>query len=1503
MAKRRRKKKKKKLNKSVVIVLLILCLTVLGSAGYVMGVKYPHIFFPKDVAKLNALAEEKMAEKKYQEAGEIYHEAMLNADKGMGRAKGYMKLAEYYLKRYFEDKSLNDAAKKQQLGGFISSLDTASQKAPDWGDPAKRRFNAYIDELTPRVIPSSMITDAATTLLNHDPDNHKALFWLGYFKGAEARRSQRTDELNAAIGHLRKAAELDPENSSYWIEWLALKIYSEKTTGDETAGERAFKESLAKRKSARICVEFAGYLQARNKEPEALEQIKAAIEAEPKEYYGHLAMAHWQIKHDKLDEALKAFETALKVAPGEPVLYYQKAIALQIAGKGDESFAVLQEGVKNVAKHSKEKKHSFMDEARIAREMQFLHYQLGTAFLRRAGTTPEGIKAAQEQYDDMTRLRKQGYGAFWPYWDLAARIASVEGRIADAIDLWRDAMNRGAANNAGVNSSLAIHYLKVGRLGEADRTLEVFRSRPGMARNIRFMDLHARIKIQARDFASARRLVSALKDSGSEGQKYAAELTTMIEALSGEEITDLTKLSSATVALRLVRAQALWDSGRRVAAREMVEQLYKAKPEDKDIALAMYSVYSNLRLHDKAKDALKAATKANPKDEDLKFAALIAGKSKEEVLKMRLERVKDVEDPYTKAMQKAEIYRRVPDAAESKRWLDEAIKIKPDSPEALQRRYDVAAREMDWDFAKGIAKRMQDVDESQGKLLQANIHLAKKENEAALSILRPLVKSDPNSKHVYRLLGRAYQAEGDMDKAAAAFKEVMKLDPRDVDTIVRLAKLAASEGDKEEHSRLVMDAYKSGVGMHDAYIEAEYLRMDEAQADDREILVIIAKREDIRKANPSNIRNLLSLARLYEDRLNRKGKAEEVYRLAYTESNKSMGAVAELARFYVRLNRPAEAGSMIQRGIEASRTSSEKVKWLVIFGDHLDSLGSARAENAYKMAVAADSKDALGYSALAQYLGRQQKWSKAAEAMKSSLAIKDDDRVRNTRITYLLNAREFGPARKAIATLLAKRPDDKELKLLQAQSSMMEGNVDNALDMLNRIVEERPKYVMGWIYKARVYLNKGEVQKAKNDLKVASTLSKAPSVLLSLAKVYLQLGYTENEEATLIDIIKRSPRFEPAGEQLVMLYLRPDQFTRTTSAKAKKYLATARKQFPRSVWPLTLEARRLGLHGDQNGVADFFAKAAQLVPNNEQIARRHVAYLIVAKRNEEAAKVAAGYSANAPWKVWADAMRARALLRSGQTAAGEKLFEQTLKGVGEKQLKTVVEQIRIAYGSDKAAQRLYGWLNLRPNDWQMNMYLGDAYVASSASRELTDTQRSKAIGSSIAAYKKAVSLAKAPADQAAAYGRLGMVYGMVNNYQEVEKSYLESIRLSPDAWVARNNIAYLYVDILNKPKKALEHAKKAYELKPLDANVLDTYGWALAKAKQYEQAESILQQSIEQDLSQAPNRFHLGWVFEKTRRLTLAKKQYRRGLDLVDAKQDAQLHKDMTEALKRVETP
>ena len=88
---------------------------------------------------------------------------------------------------------------------------------------------------------------------------------------------------------------------------------------------------------------------------------------------------------------------------------------------------------------------------------------------------------------------------------------------------------------------------------------------------------------------------------------------------------------------------------------------------------------------------------------------------------------------------------------------------------------------------------------------------------------------------------------------------------------------------------------------------------------------------------------------------------------------------------------------------------------------------------------------------------------------------------------------------------------------------------------------------------------------------------------------------------------------------------------------------------------------------------------------------------------------------------------------------------------------------------------------------------------------------------------------------------LALAYQQADRQEEARSTYELVLEDQPDNVIALNNLAWLYQQAGDP--RALEIAKRAYELRPDSGAVADTYGWILFNAGQEKESVAILEKA------------------------------------------------------------
>jgi Tfp pilus assembly protein PilF len=116
--------------------------------------------------------------------------------------------------------------------------------------------------------------------------------------------------------------------------------------------------------------------------------------------------------------------------------------------------------------------------------------------------------------------------------------------------------------------------------------------------------------------------------------------------------------------------------------------------------------------------------------------------------------------------------------------------------------------------------------------------------------------------------------------------------------------------------------------------------------------------------------------------------------------------------------------------------------------------------------------------------------------------------------------------------------------------------------------------------------------------------------------------------------------------------------------------------------------------------------------------------------------------------------------------------------------------------------------------------------------------------------------------QSQAYGLTRASFYMQKGEMDVAKRQYEAmVEESENLAIAYNNLAWIYGE--NELDKALEVGKKAYELAPQSAEIIDTYAWFLFKKGDLQRARDLLIQAVDMASDNEEIRQHLEAVLSE----------------------------------------
>lgn len=1554
----KKKSKKSRLNMRVVILLVLVGLGIVVGVG-LSSSRVRNWIWPPDpaaaaeraaghvkaaeklIAEAEALeAEGKDAAEKYKAAHEEYDLAAKEFKETFGFSKDHERGAEFthlWGKMLIEQAKagggLGDARRRDLHNEGINCLRNAMQRDPNytksqrliceelWPFAVKQPMRRDDPRLALRrfVKPGDFIDDTRK-LLKLDKKDH-----LTWFRRARVRMLYTDidgEKANEILSDLQEAIKLKPDEREYWLYKAAFEERIKRISAANKTFESAidaFKTAHGKLKGqlpapgqgdklglhekfdelceeyARVHIAYAMYLRRQNIREEAMQHLDQAVKTAPKSILPLLTKAGFLQRDNRAEEALPVLKRALEIDKTSYLVYRDLAIVYRMLNQPDKALAVLRNGVKTLADQASQSDVT----PKEAEEQKFARYQLNYE-LAGSLVAAVGTDVTKEKREELLKearacaaiVRELGSKAKGYPESLEGRIAYLSGNIDKARELLEQAAIEFGQRFEPTTLSLLMQlYLRSGEPGKAEKIVDLFLDRTEYRRNVPILLTKAELQMSQNKWTEAERRVRQALDIEPES-KPAANMLAVIRLRVGEtEIfdADLDMKNPALLRLVLRRVDELLAEAadeQKAKAVALIEDLYKRAPDDTNVILKLLHVYESLN-RDKDVEKLLAKVKTDKPElaERIEYAQIfVAEKDPAKRLAMQVERVtKTVKDDFDRAMALADLYRSARQIQLFRKHLEVAAKLKPEDAGVIVRRFELAVSEKKWTEAEAVvaAATKANTDGTGGKLMGARLADVRGKVDIALKMYSDILAAKSN--HMRARLARAelYFRQGQLDEAAADFQTIWSSNPGSAIAAVRMMMITQRQGKTAEFDEWLDHADR--LAPRDPNVLAQITNRAQREAANPD--EIIAKREKQLVQNPNDLNNRLQLGMLYE-RVKKPSKAEQMYRSVHANAQDRLFGTRILAGFYGRTGRLGEADALIQ---DLLKTTTKKVEAYVLYGEFLTPYKPDQARQAYGKAILEDSKNPLGHQALAQFLASRGDMRAAIHSMTRCVELrKDAPGLVKTLVSYELRDGRFGDANRRLDALLQENPSDAQALQLKAQLLLQrDGDVAKAEDMLTKAISLNPQDVNSLVVRANLYVQIPDMKKAKADLERASVMAADNvAVALRLAAVHASLREYGQAESRLTSVLARRANMPQAIEQLVGLYSVQKKWT-----PLEALLAKARAAYPENPRYPILEYQMWTLRKEQTKAIAALTAALKISPDDPIVIRIYFGGLLAAEQYDKVVEAATPKLEEKELFPWLPAMHARALAKTGKVAEAEKLFKALISKVAPDMLAFVAGQMREGLGSDATVANLPKWRG-RPKEWQLFGVMGNLYRL--------DDQHAKAVD----AVKKARGLVPddSPRQRALLSVQLGMAYYRMGKLVEAEKEYKDALKDLPKNKNLLNNLAYLYVEDLKQPQKALKHAEDAYRLDRRNANVVDTYAWVLANLKKYDEAEKLLTDSIAIGNAVPATRQHLGWVYEQQGKLDEALRQYRNGQEMIaDKEKNKKIYDQFAEAIKRVQ--
>ncbi|WP_223793380.1 tetratricopeptide repeat protein [Marinobacter sp. F4216] len=766
-------------------------------------------------------------------------------------------------------------------------------------------------------------------------------------------------------------------------------------------------------------------------------------------------------------------------------------------------------------------------------------------------------------------------------------------------------------------------------------------------------------------------------------------------------------------------------------------------------------------------------------------------------------------------------------------------------------------------------------------LILAEAYLKQAKFKEALAALKSISSADhPTELKVELLQAEAHLTAGDLETAKETYHKALTMDPGSIKALIGLSKAAMASGDPktarsfvshaneidmdngelwlwkaqlahlDEHWESAEEAYVRAldeIGQYDIMTAKKYATMTalihvlRAQSKFSEAYVY---EEILAKSPLGRVKsNLLAASEAVES-----GNLTEAERylsdiLAQAPDHQQSNLMLALIRFKQGRSRDAQEllAPIVQKG--GSPLANK------MLAASLLQMGDAQGAQSTLAQIDTNESDPEMLAMVAIAALENGDWENGEPLMEDALALNPDNHdLRLRYATYLSQRGDYAKALSQVNVARSRSPDSHETRNLEIQIHLRAGDTASAVSTADAWVNEEPKNMHALLARGNLAIVQNQPHKAEEYFTKAQSQSpKSVGPLIALGRLALMQGEREEAKREFQKAVKVSPNSAPAiqgliasqsmkdskvfmqsivakhpdalGPKLLLLEIalleedstRADDLTATLLEREDEVTPSPNAPLVEDVYSRVIAT--LSDNGQQDQSDSLLQRAQILFPGRESIA------ILAAKaaftRNDEEAARAILQKARADYPNSAAPLIAEAtyLEKKAHYQRAAELYKEALN------LKSSVALVS-GYVRN---------LQLSGDDEEALLYLEE---------EIRSHPSSKQLRLNLALLQQSAGEDTAARD----------------NYERL----LES---EPNNTVILNNLAWIYQK--QGDTRALELARRAYNLNPKSGAVADTYGWILLQTGNHQKSISILEKAYELEPDSEEITKHLAEAYRK----------------------------------------
>ena len=608
---------------------------------------------------------------------------------------------------------------------------------------------------------------------------------------------------------------------------------------------------------------------------------------------------------------------------------------------------------------------------------------------------------------------------------------------------------------------------------------------------------------------------------------------------------------------------------------------------------------------------------------------------------------------------------------------------------------------------------------------------------------------------------------------------------------------------------------------------------------------------------------------------------------AQTFANK---ALAQDPKNIVALILRANAMAGLSQVDEAIKEIQEAIQLEPNRGDLYANLGSVQAsvgrreaaEAAFKQAVAVDPKSPRAHSALGNFYWSVRRRDEAEAAFRKAVDLDPTDLLSNRILATFYLASQRRPEAEKFLKIVADLSGEINDRLQQADFLAVQGKFDEAIAIFKTVAQKPAGFGPGTTRQAGAEYargNQAEGHRLLDEVLKRNALD-APALLLS-ARFLSRENKPDEALAQAQQSVRADAGLTGAHFFLGQLYQR-----RGDSTNAIVEYQTVVQLNPRATGA-QLELSRLSLASGKAADAVAYADAARRIEGTHPDIRVALVRGLLeqgdVKRAEDELK---SLEKDFPGSAEVASLIGNLYLRKRNIPAARRALEQsyrrdpsdinTLSGLIATDLATnqpAAARVRVESAVARAPKRM-DFLLLAARTYAV---LGDAARTESILKQALTVDPANADCYSLLGQlyvqqgrlddgrREFEAMAKRDPKNVGAQTMVGIILNKQGRVDDAVRQYEQLVTDRPEAAVAANNLAWIYVEQIRNLDRALTLANSARQAMPTDPGVADTLGWTYYRKDLPLLGLPYLREAVQKQPQNPVYRYHLGATYAKAK--------------------------------------